>query len=160
MIRRSLCFPWNQWWDQYTLAWCWLCSQCSDVCLLCIQLPAHLAALDFCRGGQGCSKALGISCTTFTQQPVTWTKWTWTCCLKWLSGFDPLPRGLAFSLNFPKFQGVRISSIHHELQLQPTCGLQNNDFRNSSGGLGGAGNSTQNLNCYECIKIFKKMILN
>lgn len=27
-------------------------------CVLCIQLPAHLAALDFCHRGQGCSKAL------------------------------------------------------------------------------------------------------
>lgn len=40
-------------------------------CLLCIQLPAHLAALDFCHGGQGCSKVLGVSCSTLTQQPVT-----------------------------------------------------------------------------------------
>lgn len=77
-----------------------------------------------------------------------------------LSGFGPFSRGLAFSLNFPKLQGVRISSIHHKLQLQPTCGLQNANFRNSSGELGGAGNYTQNLSCCECIKIFRKMILN
>lgn len=37
-----------------------------------------------------------------------------------LSGFGPFSRGLAFSLNFPKLRDVRISSIHHELQLQPT----------------------------------------
>lgn len=53
-------------------------------CLLCIQLPAtHLAALDFCHRGQGCSKALRAACTTSAQQPLTCTKWTWTCCPKW-----------------------------------------------------------------------------
>lgn len=50
-----------------------------------------------------------------------------------LSGFGPFSRGLAFSLNFPELQGVRISGIHHELQLQPTCILQNTDFRSKQG---------------------------
>lgn len=160
MIRRSLCFPWNQWWDQYTHAWCWSCSQCSDVCCVSSCQLIWLLWIFTTGGGTGCSKALGVSCTTFTQQPGTCTKWTWTCCLKWLSSFGPLPRGLAFSLDFPKLQGIRISSIYHKLQLQPSCGLQNTDCRNNSAGLGGAGNSTQNFNCYECINVFKKIILN
>lgn len=51
--------------------------------MLCIELPAHLAALDFCHLGHRCFKALHATYTTvFTQQLIACTKWEYTCCPK------------------------------------------------------------------------------
>lgn len=83
----------------------------------------------------------------FTQQLVPCTKWAYTYWPKCSVGFWPPSKRAPFQLKFSKTSGYK--DQQHPHQLQPTCIWQNADFRSNSAGLGGAGNSTQNLSCSE-----------
>lgn len=90
----------------------------TDCPMLCIQLPAHLAALDICHLRQRYFKALCATYTTvfFHSSHCLHQAGIYLLSQMILLGFGPIP----FSLNFPKLQGIRITQ-----QLQPTCVLRN-----------------------------------
>lgn len=158
MIRRSLCFPWNQWWGQYALAWCWSCSQCWDVCCVSscqlIWLPWIFAVED-----------RDVPKPYEQHVPLLHSS-------HWLapSGhgpvapndsvrFRPLVKRTCFQPKFSKTSGCK-DQQHPPWASASAHMYFAKHWLQEQAGLGGAGNSTQNLNCYECITIFKKIILN